>query len=413
MRTVLNISKHDAIGRRFNNLDARSGFSEFSWNAKFCCWSSRTESAEYVQQAGSSITKQLTPWLAKLGRETGNLNGYYRNSSAITNLPFYEAADLLHFHIVHEEYLSLADWKRVAGQKPVVWTWHDPYMLSGHCIYSLDCNGFETGCKSCPHLDYHFAIRKDRSEKNLAEKKAAVLQIDPLVVVASDYMLDRIDRSVYSKAIRVRKIAFGVDFQEPMSKYDARVKLAIEPQGIVIGFRAVYSEYKGMSLIQEALSRLASRYPNLPITVVAFQEKGCCTGFANQFHVVETGWVADHEIESYFAAMDFFLMPSKAEAFGMMAIEALAAGAMPIVTAGTALQSLIGAPKYGLCADHNDDSFSQVLEQAVMQVARISLGRNERIQFARQHYSIQRFCRELAETYDQEIEYSNSHRRSA
>jgi glycosyltransferase involved in cell wall biosynthesis len=413
MQTVLNISKNDVIGRRFNNLDARTGFVDFGWDAKFCCWTDRNAPAEYVQQAGSSITKSITPWLAKLARETGNINGYYRNSAAVTNLPFYQAADLLHFHIVHEEYLSLADWKRIAANKPVVWTWHDPYMLSGHCIYSLDCDGFETGCKVCPNLDYHFAINRDRSGKNLAEKKAAVLQIDPLVIVASDYMLDRIDRSVYSKTVRVKKIAFGVDFKDPPSKYEARQLLGIETSGIVIGFRAVYSEYKGMVLIQAALKRLASKYPNLPITVVAFQEKGCCVGFSNQFNVIETGWIDDHTIESYFAAMDFFLMPSRAEAFGMMAIEALAAGAMPIVTMGTALPTLIGAPKFGLCADHDEDSFAQVLEQAVMQVARISLGRDERIRFAREHYSMERYCRELAEAYDKEIEYSHSHRRSA
>jgi hypothetical protein len=80
------------------------------------------------------LTHNITPLLSDLARRTGNLNGYYRNASAITNLDFYRAADLLHYHIVHEEFLSVRDWVEIAADKPLCLTWHDPYMLSGQCI---------------------------------------------------------------------------------------------------------------------------------------------------------------------------------------------------------------------------------------------------------------------------------------
>ena len=413
MRTVLNISKHDAIGRRFNNLDARSGFLSYGWEAKFACWTPRTESEEYVQQAGSSMTRNLTPWLSWLGRRTGNLNGYYRNAEAFTELEFYRAADLLHFHIVHEEYLSIRDWIKIAADKPLVWTWHDPYMLSGHCIYPMDCNGFESGCVRCQNLHYHFPIKRDRSARNLEEKLRLIKRLDPMVIVASEYMRDLVSRSAYENSVRIRVLPFGVAKAMGLAQAQAKETLGIPPQNIVVGFRAVYSEYKGMSLVLAALRRLSARYPGLPLTVIAFQEKGCCTGLSSRYQIIDTGWIKDGDIEKYYSAMDYFLMPSKAEAFGLMAIEAMVAGATPIVTVGTALPDLIGAPLYGLWSEHSDEAFAETIESAVLRADLNARGRAARQQFAQERYSMDTYCRQLSEIYNEEIEYSPSRRRAS
>ena len=412
MRTVLNISKHDSIGRRFNNLDARPGFLAYGWDAKFACWTPRTQPEEYVQQAGSSLTRNLTQSLSRLGRSTGNINGYYRNAAAITDLDFYRSSDLLHFQIVHEEYLSIQDWIKIAANKPLVWTWHDPYMLSGHCIYSMDCTGFESGCVRCPNLHYHFPIKRDRSLRNLEEKLRVVKKLDPMVIVASEYMRELVSRSVYEGHIRIKVLPFGVEMASGLTQSQAKQALGIPVQNIVVGFRAVYSEYKGMSLILAALRRLSARYPGLPLTIIAFQETGCCTGLSSQYQVIDTGWIDDSKIEQYYSAMDYFLMPSKAEAFGLMAIEAMAAGAMPIVTIGTALPSLVGAPMYGLCSEHTDNAFADIVESAVFCVKRSALRRTDRQLFAHEKYSMDKFCKKISEIYDEEIEYSYNLRRT-
>lgn len=413
MQTVLNISKHDAIGRRFNNLDARQGFSVHGWEAKYACWTQRTESSEFVQQAGNSLTRKVTPILAKIGRRTGNINGLYRNAEAITGLSFYRDANLLHFHIVHEEYLSIRDWIKIAGNKPLVWTWHDPYMLSGHCIYSMGCRELESGCNVCPNLHYHFPIKRDRSKINLEEKVAAIKHLDPLVLVASDYMQDLVRSSIHSRALRLKVLPFGVHMEASPSVADAKSRLGIPRQNVVIGFRAVYSDYKGLPLIQAALRRLSAKYPDLPLTIIAFQERGCCGGLSANYQVLETGWISDSSISQYYSAMDFFLMPSKAEAFGLMAIEAMASGATPIVTMGTALPSLVGAPVFGLCSDHTESAFSDVVESAVLKSTRNASGREARIAFAREKYNMEQFCEKLSGIYDEETEYSSSKRRSS
>lgn len=413
MRCVLNISKHDTVGRRFNNLDAKEGFTPHGWSAKFACWSDRKGTSDTVQQALGNNNRLITKALAKLGRYTGNVNGYYRNAEAIRQLPFYQQADLLHFHIVHEEYLSVKDWLRLSQGKPVVWTWHDPYMLNGHCIYSLGCKGFETGCQRCDYLDYHFRVHRDRCARNLEEKRAAVQQMDPLVVVASDYMQDLVRRSVYRDFVRTKVLPFGVREVKALPLEMARERLDIPQHHIVVGFRAVYSDYKGIGLVRAALQRLSSRYPNTPLTVITFQEKGFCQGLSAQFQVIDAGWIGDETIEAYYAAMDFFLMPSRAEAFGLMAIEAMAAGACPIVTYGTALPELVDAPLHGLCSAHTEEAYAQTFETAVFEHKHHAARRLARQAYAAQRYSLDLFCQRMAAIYDEEYEHHHRIRRAA
>ncbi len=53
----------------------------------------------------------------------------------------------------------------------MVLTLHDPWPLTGHCAYFLDCERWRTGCGSCPHLDTPPAMRRDNTHLNWTRKK--------------------------------------------------------------------------------------------------------------------------------------------------------------------------------------------------------------------------------------------------
>ena len=401
--TVANLSKHDTASRRYNNYDARDGLLRHGIDSKFLCWTPALGDPAYSQQAHSERGRRLTPFLAQLGRKTGNINGYYRNANAFKNMPFYQEADLLHYHIVHDEFLSIRDWLNISKSKPVVWTWHDPYMLHGHCIYPLDCNLYESGCQKCPHLNYYFPIERDRSAKNLEEKIAAIKKIDPLVIVASEHMRERVERSRYPASLRITHIPFGIDFPSNLTQEEAKTALGIPLENTVIGFRAIPSPFKGVDLILSALRELSRRYPRLPLTIITFEHTDYCKGLSSAWQVIDAGWVSGREIASYYCAMDYFLMPSRAEAFGMMGIESMASGAIPIVTYGTALSNLVAAPDLGMATQHTHEDFFNLLEQAIMS-KRANLDLRRRcIEFAKQHYSLEHFCKNMAMAYQEEM----------
>jgi glycosyltransferase involved in cell wall biosynthesis len=121
--------------------------------------------------------------------------------------------------------------------------------------------------------------------------------------------------------------------------------------------------------------------------------------------------VHGREIAGYYSAMDYFLMPSRAEAFGMMGIESMASGAIPLVTYGTALSSVVAAPELGMATQHTPEDFFNLLEQAIMS-KRANLDLRMRcIEFAKQHYSLEHFCKNMAKVYEEEMAYHSHQNR--
>jgi glycosyltransferase involved in cell wall biosynthesis len=402
MTIVANISKHDTLSRRFNNYDARLSLLKYGIDSKFICWTKPMGPSDYSQQAKSTWWSQWTPELAKYGRATGNINGYYRNASAITALDFYKTAEVLHFHIVHDEFLSLRDWLKIADHKPLVWTWHDPYMLTGHCVYPLDCKNYQSGCQTCPHLDYYFPIQKDRSRLNLLEKSRMVKKIDPLVIVASEYMESLVRSSVYRDQVRLKRLPFGVELPMAIDQSLAKIQLGIPQENIVIGFRATPNVFKSVGLILEALRKLQQSYPDLPTTIITFDHEHFCDEFSPSWQVIDAGWVDGDQIGQYYSSMDLYLMPSIAEAFGLMAIEALAAGVKPIVADGTSLPHLVNAPHIGVsCKPHVDDLYRALVAE-IQNLSSTNIVRDSRKQFANQQYGLEEFCRKMADIYHEE-----------
>jgi glycosyltransferase involved in cell wall biosynthesis len=104
-------------------------------------------------------------------------------------------------------------------------------------------------------------------------------------------------------------------------------------------------------------------------------------------------------LEAY-AAADIFVMPSTAEAFGMMAIEAMACGKPVVVFDRTSLPEIAFAPAAGVSVPNGD---AGALAAAIVRLARdaderAARGRLSR-QLAEQHYDVRLHARRLADLY--------------
>jgi hypothetical protein len=89
----------------------------------------------------------------------------------------------------------------------------------------------------------------------------------------------------------------------------------------------------------------------------------------------------------------------------------MASGAIPLVTYGTALSSLVAAPELGMAAQHTHEDFFNLLEQAIMS-KRANLDLRMRcIEFAKKHYSLEHFCKNMAMAYQAEMTYFSQRNR--
>jgi glycosyltransferase involved in cell wall biosynthesis len=96
---------------------------------------------------------------------------------------------------------------------------------------------------------------------------------------------------------------------------------------------------------------------------MVFDDKGQLTALQDCYRIIELGWLGDeHRMAEALTAADVFVMPSLAESFGLMALEAMACGTAVIASEGTAMTELVRPPQAGLCVPPRD---SAALAQAL------------------------------------------------
>jgi len=150
----------------------------------------------------------------------------------------------------------------------------------------------------------------------------------------------------------VTVLPFGIDAArfDGVDRREARRSLGIGDE-VVMAFRSVPGPFKGVPYVLRALGELDLR---MPLTVITFGKKGLLHELPRGARHLEFGWVTDEEMRRILKAADIFIMPSMAEAFGLMAIEAMAAGVPVVAFRGTVLEEIVDDGRPGLLVERGD-----------------------------------------------------------
>jgi len=136
----------------------------------------------------------------------------------------------------------------------------------------------------------------------------------------------------------------------------------LDPNELVIGFRQTKDPIKGCGYIYEALERLEIPYPVQLLAVGS--ESDLPDAIKKKYRYVSLPWLDEPDMLAYFRALDIFLMPSLAETFGLMSIEAMACETALICFQSTVLESVTNAPDYGIAVDTSDCGRADRADQA-------------------------------------------------
>jgi glycosyltransferase involved in cell wall biosynthesis len=189
---------------------------------------------------------------------------------------------------------------------------------------------------------------------NLKRRVLAGLDVD--VIVASQWMLDIVQQSPLTAHFRhVHLIPFGVNaqtFRSLETRPASRRRFGIPEEDFVLLLRESEWEPKGLRYIYEAL---VSRPPDRSTTLLTVDRVGLLGDLARSYRIVELGWIEDDSLyASALSACDAVLMPSIAESFGLMAVEAMAAGRPVICFQDTAVAGVAHAPECGIAVPLGD-----------------------------------------------------------
>lgn len=398
--STLQIGNVDTTGSRFNGQELHYALSSEGFDSHHLVWK-KSGSDPKTTEIDYPFQEKLNSAITKVESNLSIQSVLHPAPLAIALNEHFRAADLVHYHLLHTGWFSLFGLPPLTKNKPSIMTLHDPWNLTGHCSYPRTCDRWLKGCGDCPDLDVIQSMKKDNTHGMWQFKKDIFAKSELDIIVASKWMLDLVQASPIFSHFKHHLIPFGIDLEKfrPGNTEEAQNKLGVYPGNIVICLRGTVSPFKGLPYIHEALEKLTTAQP---ITILTVEDKQLFKDYLGKHQLIDLGWVANTDTlaEAYQAA-DIFLMPSTAEAFGVMAIEAMASGKPTIVFEGTSLPDVIFAPEGGISVPMRDsDALAKSLQQLIeSQEMRNTIGVRAR-QLAEQHYDWKTHVARVIDLYE-------------
>jgi glycosyltransferase involved in cell wall biosynthesis len=353
---VLHVNDADLRGRRFNGYDLLSDMRSRGVSSTQAVLTKQSQNPDVLSLFEGPMDDALNDALWRVEQRNSMSSLLYPWARLLGESPAFAEADVVHYHLIHNRMLSLLDMPALFARKPSVWTFHDPWVLTGHCLYPMDCKGWVDGCDPCPFLDRRFAMKQDCAGQMWSVKRDVYAQLDVDVVVASEFMLDMVRRSpLTSHFEHVHQVPFGIEiaaFLPDSERAASRQRLGIPSDDLVLFFRSCEGEFKGTDKLIDALRSSA---PSRPTTLLTVDATGLLRELRHHYNIVEFGWVEDESLyPRLFSACDMFVMPSMTEAFGLMALEAMAAGRPVVCFQDTSIAAVTHAPECGIAVPLGD-----------------------------------------------------------
>ena len=239
--------------------------------------------------------------------------------------------NVVHLHNIHDHYLNYRLlFKYLAEKKiPVVWTQHDQWATTGHCMYNLcGCERWKTECYDCP-LSKWYSL--DCSRRNHRLKKNLLAAIPSLTIVpVSEWLGNNIQQS-HLKNRPIRVMHNGIDIHtfspQPVTIYE-RYGIKVGKK-IILGVAAVWDARKGLDDFYALAKLLSSEEYTIVIvghlTAEVKQPEGGC-----QMLFIDRTQNA-HELAQLYSSAAVFVNPTYQDNYPTTNLEALACGT-PVIT---------------------------------------------------------------------------------
>jgi glycosyltransferase involved in cell wall biosynthesis len=214
-------------------------------------------------------------------------------------------------------------------------------MMTGHCATPPGCPRWETGCGACPDLSTPPPVRRDATRINWWRKRRMFRGARLYASAETQWMLDRLGRSLLAPAVRDSKvIPGGVDLEvfAPGSRVDSRRELGLDPEVdilLTVANMGAANPLKDFSTIRAALADIARRDPQKRIDLLVVGGEGGAEKLGPMITVHHLGYVrVPSKLAAFYRAADAYVHSAVEEPFGLSVAEAIACG-LPVVTASS------------------------------------------------------------------------------
>ena len=400
--TIAYVNNSDLYGKRFNGYDFQKYLLTNGYNVEFFCFEKKSESSFVHPIMSWRFTPKVKGLMEKLEDAFSIQSILYPFPFTLAIQDKFNRSDIIHFQMIHNSFFSLQFLPSFSKKKPSLWTLHDPWALTGHCIHPYSCSKWRTGCRECPSLDSPKRLKIDTAALLWSFKKEMIGNSDLTIHVLSDWMKEMVESSPIMKGKKVRIIPIGVDLDifrpDRTIRNEFRKSLGIPDDAFVIMLRTSENPFKGIGIAKEVLLRIR---PKRQIYILTIEQKNLLDEKMENIKVIDQGYVDDSRLIPSYQASDLLLMPSTAESFGVMAVEAMACGCPVICVKDTAVEGTVRGSKSYLLIDlkHLDDAAREI-NALIEDTSRIAeMGEKVR-DFAIGEYDYSVHMRSMVKMYD-------------
>lgn len=273
--------------------------------------------------------------------------------------------DVVHLHNIHDHYLNygLLFTYLAKNEIPVIWTQHDQWATTGHCMYNLcGCERWKMECHDCPLVKWYSL---DRSRRNHQLKKRLFADVPSLTIVPVSEWLGNNIRQSHLKDRPMQVIHNGIDIHifspQPTNAHE---RYGIDKsKKIVLGVAALWDARKGLNDFYALAERLPKE--EYAIVIVGQQtEKERDINNACQMVFVDRTQNA-LELAQLYSSASVFVNPTYQDNYPTTNLEAMACGT-PVVTYRTGGSPESVDEKTGVVVEQGDVAG---LEEAVKRLS--------------------------------------------
>lgn len=246
----------------------------------------------------------------------------------ITDSEIVRQADIIHIHWINQGFLSLKSIKKlVETGKPIVWTMHDMWPVTGICHHSRECTNYSEKCGNCMFLQK--PDKKDLSYKVFKKKKKYLKNKGIHFVACSEWLKKRAEISKIANGNFVTNIPNPIDTDLfcPGNKSEARKKFGLPEDKKLLLFGALIAsdKRKGIDYLIEATKLLADLKNEVELVYCGEIKGELPSEFGLKAHSL--GYVSNQaDIVSMYQAVDCFVIPSLEENLPNMIMESMSCG---------------------------------------------------------------------------------------
>lgn len=291
------------------------------------------------------------------------------------------------FHLLH-----VHDWLPTPAALELQRAWRIPLLATIHAT--------EKG--------RHYGHLGNDLNRMIHAMEARLCHASAQIIVCSQFMRDSLTDTFQVPPARCPVIPNGIAMPEPAARTtDDRRRLfrAYRDQGEnLLLFVGRMTHQKGLHVLLDAMPQVLARHPHTRLLVVGRHSDALAPEVRRrglQDAVALLGFVTDAQRNELLATVDAALMPSLYEPFGIVALEAMAAGCPVIVSQVGGLAEVVQNGVTGLTARPND---AQSLFRAIDQVLSYPLQARQRAAQAqavvKEDFNWPRIARLTLDVYD-------------